>query len=175
MCTKKESHDLLNEATRPVAYSKRTVGQFNLSMIWFGFAVQLIIFMLAGQLYPSCSVMEILIALILGNTVPAIVIYFTQELGVKYGLSYGTLVRVMFGIKGGILPGWLRAVPAIFWFGFQTWLCAGAVDAVCIMTVSYTHLDVYKRQRPGLLWSWSQSDISLRHAPGELFRQQSAR
>ena len=53
MCTKKESHNLLNEATRPVAYSKRTVGQFNLSMIWFGFAVQLIIFMLAGQLYPS--------------------------------------------------------------------------------------------------------------------------
>lgn len=138
-----ERHDLLNDATRPVPYSKRTVGQFNLAMIWFGFAVQLIIFMLAGQLYPSCSVLEILVALVLGNTVPAIVIYFTQELGVKYGLSYGTLVRAMFGIKGGILPGWLRAIPAIFWFGFQTWLCAGAVDAVCIMIWNYSNINLW--------------------------------
>ncbi len=143
MIALKDRHDLLNDATKPVPYNERTVGQFSLSMIWFGFAVQLVIFMLAGQLYPSCGVLEILIALILGNTVPAVVIYFTQELGVKYGLSYGVLVRVMFGVKGGALPGWLRAIPAIFWFGFQTWLCAGAVDTVCVMIWGYSNINLW--------------------------------
>lgn len=135
--------DLLTDATKPVTYKERTVGQYNLTMIWFGFAVQLIIFMQAGQAYPSNSVLDILIALVLGNTVPAIVIFFTQEIGIRYGLSYGVAVRAMFGIKGGLIPGWIRAIPAIFWFGFQTWVCAGAVDSVCLMIWNYTNITLW--------------------------------
>lgn len=84
--------NLLNDATRPVRYSERSVGQYSLCMIWFGFAVHLVIFMLAGQLYPSCSVMQVVIALLLDNTVPVIVIFITQEIGVKFGLTYSVLV-----------------------------------------------------------------------------------
>ena len=120
----RKAFNLLNDATRPVRYSERSLEQYSLCMIWFGFAVQLVIFMLAGQLYPSCSVMQVVIALLLGNTVPVIVIFITQEIGVKFGLTYSVLVRIMFGTKGGVFAGWLRAVAAIFWFGFQTWLCA---------------------------------------------------
>lgn len=135
--------NLLNDATRPVRYSERSVGQYSLCMIWFGFAVQLVIFMLAGQLYPSCSVMQVVIALLLGNTVPVFVIFFTQEIGVKFGLTYSVLVRIMFGTKGGVFAGWLRAVAAIFWFGFQTWLCACAVDEVCKMIWTYSNLNLW--------------------------------
>lgn len=134
--------ELWSESTKPVPYSKRSVGQFALCMIWFGFAVQLVVFMLAGQLYPSVSVKGIVLALILGNTIPAVVIFFTQEIGYKFGVSFPVLIRSVFGIKGAILPAYLRAIPAMFWFGFQTWIGAAALNEILMLVSDYSNLNL---------------------------------
>ena len=68
--------------------------------------------------------------------------WVTQDIGIKYGIPFSVSLRPAFGYAGALIATYFRAIPAIFWFGFQTWVAASAMNS----TVSYTHLDVYKRQ-----------------------------
>ncbi|WP_253949230.1 cytosine permease [Mangrovicoccus sp. HB161399] len=38
--------------------------------------------------------------------------------------------RTSFGFRGNKLPALVRSVPAIVWFGFQSWVGAGALNLV---------------------------------------------
>lgn len=123
-------YDMYNESVAPVKYSKRTVSPKSMVTIWFSMAVQLAIFMVAGLLYPSLTVSQIFWALLIGNGIVALIILFSQDYGIKYGLNFAVATRSIFGYKGCIIPQAFRAAPAIFWFGYQTWIGAMALDEI---------------------------------------------
>lgn len=50
--------------------------------------------------------------------------------GYKYGIPFVVQARGAFGFTGTKMPGLVRAVPAIVWYGFQSWVGAGALNAV---------------------------------------------
>ncbi|MDD4363778.1 MAG: cytosine permease [Atribacterota bacterium] len=135
--------DLGGEAINPIPYSKRTVNPATLSAIWFGMAVQLAIFMASGLMYPSLSVKNIFIALVLANTLVTAIIFFTQDIGIKYGIPFTVSTRASFGYLGTHLPAVLRAVPAVFWFGFQTWIGSMALDELSKLIFGWSNLTFY--------------------------------
>jgi NCS1 family nucleobase:cation symporter-1 len=64
----------------------------------------------------------------IGCSVIALALVLNGSAGHKYGIPYTVQARGAFGIGGVKIPGILRGVPAIVWFGFQSWVGAGALN-----------------------------------------------
>lgn len=123
---------LIGDDIVPVLYKDRTITPTKLIFIWFVMAVVLSTFMIAAQGYPSLTIFEIVMTLIISHTILAVIMWFTQDLGIKYGLNFTVSMRTAFGYAGAFIPAYLRAFPAIFWFGFQTWVAAMAINVITI-------------------------------------------
>ena len=51
--------------------------------------------------------------------------------------------RSAFGFTGTRIPGLVRAVPAIVWYGFQSWIGAGALNMVSATLFGLDNLIFY--------------------------------
>ncbi|WP_201746195.1 cytosine permease [Veronia nyctiphanis] len=65
------------------------------------------------------------------------------EAGYKYGIPFMVQARSAFGFVGTKLPGIVRAVPAIVWYGFQSWVGARALNAVSATLFGYDNMVIY--------------------------------
>src|SRR5699024_2585667 len=50
--------------------------------------------------------------------------------GYKYGIPYVAHLKASFGEKGTLLSSLLRAVPAVIWYGIQSWIGGTALNEV---------------------------------------------
>ena len=119
------SKDLL-----PTIKEERTLSPLEFWFIWVGISVLLTTFIIGADLYPHLGAAQILGAVILGNVVVAIVVAFTGDIGVNYGIPFAVYLRACYGYSGTHVPSIIRAMPAIFWLGFQTWLGAEAINII---------------------------------------------
>ncbi|EJL44661.1 cytosine/uracil/thiamine/allantoin permease [Brevibacillus sp. CF112] len=124
----------------PTTDSQRNITNMGFLILWIGIAVQLVTFILGAQLYPALSPSEILLACILGNLVVAVLLTLMGDIGVRYGIPYAVYIRACFGYLGTHIPAFIRAVPAIFWFGFQTWMGAVALNVIMEILTGYSNL-----------------------------------
>jgi NCS1 family nucleobase:cation symporter-1 len=124
----------------PVKYGDRTITPKKMIAIWFVMAVVISTFMLAAQLYPSLKVWEIMLVFVVSCTVLSIVMCCTQDFGIKWGLNFTVSCRAAFGYAGAFIPAYLRALPAMFWFGFQTWVAALALNSVTLSLWNFDNL-----------------------------------
>lgn len=60
--------------------------------------------------------------------------------GHKYGIPYTVQLRSSFGTTGVKVPGLLRGIPAIIWFGFQSWVGAGAINSCLSILFGFSNL-----------------------------------
>jgi len=124
----------------PTKQKERSMSNISFLIIWIGIAVQLVTFISAAQLYPALSPGEILLACLLGNIIVAILLTLIGDIGIKYGIPYAVYIRACFGYFGTHIPAFIRALPAIFWFGFQTWLGAYALNSIMEILIGYSNL-----------------------------------
>lgn len=124
----------------PTSGKERNMSSLAYFILWVGIAVQLVTPITAAQLYPALSPMQIIIACIIGNLIVAVLLTFLGDIGVRYGIPYAVYIRACFGYLGAHIPALIRAIPAIFWFGFQTWMGAYALDAIMKMLTGYSNL-----------------------------------
>lgn len=117
----------------PTPYEKRTVSPSAIIAIWFAMAIELTIFIQSAEEFATMTTLEIVLACILGHTLLFLVILPTQDIGIRYGIPYSVALRPAFGYVGTLIPTYLRAIPAMFWFGYQTWVGATAINQVCIL------------------------------------------
>ncbi|WNS76229.1 NCS1 family nucleobase:cation symporter [Bacillus sp. DTU_2020_1000418_1_SI_GHA_SEK_038] len=124
----------------PTTDNQRNISTLGFLVLWIGIAVQLVTFIAAAQLYPALSPTQIIIACILGNLVVALLLTLLGDIGIKYGIPYAVYIRACFGYLGAHIPAVVRAIPAIFWFGFQTWMGAYALNVIMEMLTGYSNL-----------------------------------
>jgi NCS1 family nucleobase:cation symporter-1 len=124
----------------PTTDGQRNISNLGFLILWVGIAVQLVTFILAAQLYPALSPVQILLACILGNLVVAVLLTLMGDIGIKYGIPYAVYIRACFGYLGTHIPAFIRAVPAVFWFGFQTWFGAYALNIIMESLIGYSNL-----------------------------------
>lgn len=143
-----------NKDVLPVPYKERSITPSKLIYLWFVMAVVLSTFMIAAQGYPSLTVWEIVITLVVSHTILAVIMWFTQDLGIKYGLNFSVSLRPAFGYVGIVIPAYLRALPAIFWFGFQTWVAALAINQITVSVWGFDQM---------MLWIIIMAAIQILH------------
>ncbi|MBZ5202023.1 cytosine permease [Planomicrobium chinense] len=136
----KRGLSLTGKDIMPTVEKERTITTFAFFLLWIGIAVQLVTFIAAAQLYPALSPVQIIIACIIGNLIVAALLTLLGDIGIKYGVPYAVIIRASFGYLGAHLPAVFRALPAIFWFGFQTWMGAYALNIIMEMLTGYSNL-----------------------------------
>lgn len=133
---------LYGEGVRPRLYSERTVKPSGLITIWFAMAIHVSLFQMGGEVAGCMSVWKVPLILLIANTITCIVMWFTQDIGIRYGIPFVVSLRPAFGYVGAHIPSFLRGVPAIYWFGFMTWIGAGAVNELTKMFFNFDNLTV---------------------------------
>jgi NCS1 family nucleobase:cation symporter-1 len=78
----------------------------------------------------------------IGCLVIAVALVIIGNCGHKYGVGFSVQMRSSFGTTGVKIPGILRGLPAIVWFGFQSWVGAGAINSCFKILFGFDNLPV---------------------------------
>lgn len=138
-----KSQSLTGKDILPCPYENRTVTPSKLIAIWFAMAIEVTIFMSAAQLYQMIPAWEVMLACLVGHLLLFIILFFTQDMGIKYGIPFAVSLRPSFGYVGAIIVPYFRALPAMFWFGFQTWVASSAMNEIIHVTFHYDNLTLW--------------------------------
>ncbi|GAA4650245.1 cytosine permease [Kistimonas scapharcae] len=124
---------LCNDALRPTTDVQRNLSFWDYTLLWAGMTINIGGFAVGGQLYPGLSPVSIILAVIVAYSIVSALLVLNGDMGLKYGVPFAIYLRACFGIKGAIIPSVIRAIPCFFWFGFQTWIGALAVQKLMVI------------------------------------------
>ncbi|MEE2798283.1 MAG: cytosine permease, partial [Pseudomonadota bacterium] len=118
----------------------RIMGRLSYLLAWFGGCVSIGTFTMGSSVVGSLNLIQATIAIAIGCFVIGIALVLNGAAGYKYGIPFMVQARSAFGFTGTRLPGLVRAVPAIVWYGFQSWIGAGALNMVSATLFGFDNL-----------------------------------
>lgn len=121
---------------------KRIMGPLSYAASFMGGCVSVGTFSMGAGLIGVLTVPQAIIAMCIGCLVIAVALAIIGECGHIYGIPFTVQLRSSFGTVGVKIPGVLRALPAIVWFGFQSWVGAGAINSCCKILFGFDNLPV---------------------------------
>ncbi|UOQ43706.1 NCS1 family transporter [Halobacillus salinarum] len=131
----------------PITKEKnRILGPKAYIAMWWGDAIMVGSFMLGSSMIPpfgELNLYQAFAALILANLLAALLFALNGRVGWKHGIPMVVQLRSSFGPAGAKVPSLLRAVPALFWYGVQTWLGAQALNHIFLDITGF-----------GNVWIW---------------------
>ncbi|GLO61467.1 allantoin permease [Vibrio sp. MACH09] len=122
---------------------KRIMGRISYFLAWFGGCVSIGTFAMGSSIVGELNLIQAILAITIGCFVIGIALSINGAAGYKYGIPFIVQTRSAFGITGTRLPGIIRAVPAIVWYGFQSWIGAGALNAVSVTLFGFDNLILF--------------------------------
>ena len=124
---------LWNPDLAPTTIAQRTWTLYNIAALWIGMSVVISTYLLAaGLIDQGMSWWQALVTILIGNVIVLVPMVLNAHAGTRYGVPFPVLCRASFGTLGAHVPGLLRAVVACGWFGIQTWIGGGALDALLV-------------------------------------------
>lgn len=102
-------------------------------ILWAGMTINVVGFSLGAQYYNNgegLGAWTLVTVILIGYAIVTLLTVLFGDIGTKYGVPFAAYVRAPFGYKGAAIAGLLRAVPALYWFGFQTWVGAEALNYI---------------------------------------------
>lgn len=126
--TQKEASSLA-----PIKPQDRIMGWGSNTMLWLGGCISIgTLTMGSAQLEKGLNLVQLFAAVFLGSLILIIGIAANDEFSYRTGAPYAVQLKSAFGTKGSIVPVFLRGLPAIVWYGFQTWLGGAALNNISI-------------------------------------------
>jgi NCS1 family nucleobase:cation symporter-1 len=116
------------------------MGRVSYLLAWFGGCVSIGTFAMGSSIVGTLNLLQACVAIAIGCFVIGIALAFNGAAGYKYGIPFMVQARSAFGFAGTRFPGLVRAVPAIVWYGFQSWIGAGAINAVSASLFGFDNL-----------------------------------
>lgn len=121
----------------------RIMDRWSYLLAWLGGCVSIGTFAMGSSLVGQLNMLQAVVAIAIGCFVIGIALAINGAAGHKYGIPFMVQARTAFGFSGTRLPGLVRAVPAVVWFGFQSWIGAGALNAVSATLLGWDNLVVW--------------------------------
>lgn len=118
----------------------RIMGKWSYLLAWFGGCVSIGTFAMGSSIVGTLNLLQATVAIAVGCFVIGIALALNGAAGYKYGIPFVVQARSAFGFAGTKFPGLVRAVPAIVWYGFQSWVGAGALNAVSASLFGFDNL-----------------------------------
>lgn len=130
----------VNEDLQPT--KSRIMGSLSYTASFLGGCVSIGTFSMGSALIGALTIAQAILAMMIGCLVIAIALVLIGNAGHKYGMPYVVQLRSSFGTTGVKIPGVLRGLPAIVWFGFQSWVGAGAINSCFKILWGFDNLPV---------------------------------
>jgi nucleobase:cation symporter-1, NCS1 family len=125
---------LYNEDLAPISASRRSWGTYNYAALWIAMSVNIPTYMLAsGMIAGGMSWRQAIFTVFLGNVLVLAPMLLNAHAGAKYGIPFPVFARASFGVLGANVPAVLRALVACGWFGINTWIGGGAINAMVVV------------------------------------------
>ncbi len=121
----------------------RIMGPWSYLFAWLGGCVSIGTFTVGSGLVGTLNLLQVVVAITIGCTVIGAALMINGRAGHKYGIPFMVQCRSAFGFSGNRIPAIVRSVPAIVWFGFQSWIGAGALNLVSDTLFGYNNLIVF--------------------------------
>lgn len=119
---------------RPNGPEDRTVGPIAYMFMWIGDGVNLGNMTLGASLVvagiATLNIFQTFAAAIIAIGIISAIFALNDRVGYQTGVPYVVQLRMSFGIKGTIISSLLRAVPAIVWYGIQSWIGGTALNEI---------------------------------------------
>ena len=130
------SSSLYNEDLAPIPASARSWGTYNYAALWIAMSVNIPTYMLAsGMIAGGMSWRQAILTVFLGNVLVLAPMLLNAHAGAKYGIPFPVFARASFGVLGANVPAVLRALVACGWFGINTWIGGGAINAMLVALI----------------------------------------
>jgi NCS1 family nucleobase:cation symporter-1 len=134
------SNTLKSPELLPTKDNERDLSLLDFTLLWAGMTVNIAGFAIGAQLFPGISPIGILLATGVAYLLVTALLVLNGDMGMKYGIPFTVYMRACFGYKGSNIPGIIRTIPCVFWFGFQTWVGALALNEIMKMTIGFSNL-----------------------------------
>ncbi|TGE33301.1 NCS1 family transporter [Desulfosporosinus sp. Sb-LF] len=124
----------VDESLYPKTKESRTVGPIPYMFMWIGDGVNLGNMTLGASLVvagiATLNIFQTFLAAIIAIGIISTVFALNDRLGYRTGIPYVVQLRMSFGVKGSIISSLLRGIPAIVWYGFQSWIGGTALNEI---------------------------------------------
>ena len=121
----------------------RIMGRWSYLLAWLGGCVSIGTFAMGSSVVGQLNLLQSVLAISIGSFLCGVALVINGAAGHKYGIPFMVQVRTAFGIAGARFPGVVRAVPAVVWFGFQSWVGAESLNAASAALFDYDNLVVF--------------------------------
>ncbi|TCP21673.1 NCS1 family nucleobase:cation symporter-1 [Scopulibacillus darangshiensis] len=124
----------LDESLNPKTKESRTVGPIAYMFMWIGDGVNLGNMTLGASLVvagaATLNIFQTFAAAIIAIGIISVIFALNDRLGYRTGIPYVVQLRMSFGNKGTVISSLLRGVPAIVWYGIQSWIGGTALNEI---------------------------------------------
>lgn len=115
----------------PIKKEDRIMDWTSNTMLWLGGCISIgTLSMGSSQLDNGLNLLQLFLAVLIGSTILVIGIVANDQFSYVTGAPYAVQLKMAFGTKGSIVPVFLRGLPAIVWYGYQTWLGGTAINNI---------------------------------------------
>jgi NCS1 family nucleobase:cation symporter-1 len=118
----------------------RIMDKWSYLLAWLGGCVSIGTFAMGSSLVGQLNMLQAVVAIAIGCFVIGVALAINGAAGHKYGIPFMVQARGAFGFAGTRFPGLVRAIPAVVWYGFQSWIGAGALNAVSAALLGWDNL-----------------------------------
>ncbi len=139
---KKLDHKAVGEESL-APQTTRIMGSWSYLFAWLGGCVSIGTFTVGSGLVGTLNLLQVVLAIAIGCSVIGAALMINGRAGHKYGIPFMVQTRSSFGFTGSRIPALVRSVPAIVWFGFQSWIGAGALNLVSDTLFGYNNIVVF--------------------------------
>ncbi|WP_077612329.1 NCS1 family transporter [Clostridium sp. Marseille-P2415] len=128
----------------PVPMSKRTMKASSYWLVWLGGCVSTANLTLGSDLVSGgLNLVQAIIAIAFGSALCVICMVLNDKLCYTTGIPYVVQLRGAFGFKGTVIPALCRGIPAIVWYGFQSWVGASAINEISKILIGFDSIVVW--------------------------------
>lgn len=135
---KLENIRLRSKELLPTNDHERDMALFDYIILWAGMTINIVAFSLGAQYYnggKGLSPWTLVIVMLVGYGIVTLLTSLVGDIGTKYGIPFAVYIRAPFGYKGANVAGLIRAIPGLYWFGFLTWIGAGALNKIMAIII----------------------------------------
>lgn len=148
-----ENHDVCEKAANidqsllPKKAEERTVGPLGYVFMWIGDGINLGNMTLGASLIvaglATMNIYQTFAAALIAIAIISAVFALNDRVGYRTGIPYVVQLRMSFGAKGAIISSLLRGIPAIVWYGFQSWIGATALNEIVKVFSGHTFDNIF--------------------------------
>lgn len=138
------SSNKVQDTLEPIGFNDRILGKYSYLFAWLGGCISIGTFALGSSVVESgLNLTQAGLAMLLGSLILIVGLVLNDRLSYATGIPYVIQLRSAFGVRGTVVPAMLRAVPAVIWYGVQSWLAGTALNQVSLTLFGYDNVVLY--------------------------------